>query len=276
MKKAIVISLFIFWSIVAIILIDGLFLAGKNSEVGQPSAPANSINPGLSGGGEVVLTAAEIAKHNSISDCWMIIDNKVYSLASYFSQHPGGVNSILSYCGKDGTVAFQTKDIGRPHSSAAQDLLANYYIGNPGQTIGGAASSGQNNQPTVSSPASGLVVTPKPTVGVSSVALTLAEVAKHNSAGNCWMIIGDKVYNFTAYISGHPGGNQMVPYCGKDGTISYNSGPPHAHSSFANGLLINYLLGNLNATVTTAPTPIAAPASSSVPGGGESEEEDDD
>lgn len=269
MKKIILISLFIFWSIAGMILTAGLISREKNKNVVQSPTASDLISPGLIGGGGVTLTATEIAKHNSISDCWMIIDNKVYSLASYLGQHPGGAGAILSYCGQNGTVGFQTKDTGRSHSQAAQNLLARYYIGDFGQALSGAISSpSQSSTPTSSLPVNSQAVTSQPTT--SAIALNLTEVAKHNSAGNCWMIISGKVYDFTTYIPGHPGGSQMVPYCGQDGTAAFVGKP---HSSFADSLLAGYLLGNLNATVTVTPTPTTAPATSSAPRRGE---EDDD
>jgi cytochrome b involved in lipid metabolism len=57
-------------------------------------------------------------------------------VTSYLGIHPGGAGAILPYCGKDATTAFATKDISRPHSSAASNLLTNYYIGDLNQTLG--------------------------------------------------------------------------------------------------------------------------------------------
>jgi len=82
-----------------------------------------------------VLTVSEIAKHNTSNDCWMIISNGVYDLTTYLRSHPGGYSMILPYCGKDGTQAFVTKDIGRNHSNYAYNLLNDFYIGNVGATI---------------------------------------------------------------------------------------------------------------------------------------------
>jgi len=83
----------------------------------------------------IILTLSEIAKHTTSSDCWMIISGKVYSVGSYASAHPGGSRAILSFCGKDGTVAFQTKGGKGSHSQNAVNLLASYYIGDVGGKI---------------------------------------------------------------------------------------------------------------------------------------------
>jgi hypothetical protein len=78
----------------------------------------------------IVLDSVEIARHNTESDCWMIINNKVYNLSGYATAHPGGTQNITSYCGKEATSAFATKGgQGNPHSGGANSYLASLYIG---------------------------------------------------------------------------------------------------------------------------------------------------
>ena len=131
--------------------------------------------------------------------------------------------------------------------------------------------------PVVTPPA---VTIPTPTPPNNSTILTAAEVATHNTASNCWMIISGKVYNFTSFIPSHPGGSSMVPYCGRDGTSSFVSGPPHRHSSFADSLLPNYYIGDLNQAVSASQTPLLSPTSTApaLPAnfrGGDDEDNDD-
>ncbi|KAI9295526.1 hypothetical protein K502DRAFT_315692 [Neoconidiobolus thromboides FSU 785] len=52
------------------------------------------------------LSLEEISKHNSATDCWCIIYDKVYDLTQFLGEHPGGKNIILKYAGKDATKAF--------------------------------------------------------------------------------------------------------------------------------------------------------------------------
>lgn len=92
----------------------------------------------------VTLNIAEIAKHNKQTDCWMLINGKVYNITSYFGSHPGGNATMSATCGTDATSAYMTKDPNattsgnrRAHSSRAVNLLSNYYIGDLNQTIGG-------------------------------------------------------------------------------------------------------------------------------------------
>jgi cytochrome b involved in lipid metabolism len=75
------------------------------------------------------FTLAEVARHTSVDDCWMAINGKVYDLTSYLPEHPSRPGIILPWCGKEATDAYRTKTKGRPHSPAADRLLATYQIG---------------------------------------------------------------------------------------------------------------------------------------------------
>jgi cytochrome b involved in lipid metabolism len=72
------------------------------------------------------FTLAEVTKHNSSTDCWTTINNKVYEVTSWIAKHPGGSSAIISLCGKDGSPAFNGKHGGqaRPESE-----LAGFEIG---------------------------------------------------------------------------------------------------------------------------------------------------
>jgi hypothetical protein len=84
---------------------------------------------------------------------------------------------------------------------------------------------------------------------------TLADVAKHNTPADCWMILNStEVYNVTAFLSVHPAGaGPMTPFCGANATTAFNN---VGHSTKAVGLEATYLIGNLVATsisVTISP-----------------------
>ncbi len=83
------------------------------------------------------------------------------------------------------------------------------------------------------------------------VNLTAAEISKHNNAGDCWLLIGGKVYNVTEFIPMHPGGEStIIPYCGQDATVAFDTkGGRGAHSQNAQNLLASYYIGNLNSSV---------------------------
>lgn len=57
------------------------------------------------------------------------------------------------------------------------------------------------------------------TLAVTGTTYTLAEVATHKDATSCWTTISGKVYDVTAFIGRHPGGEKAIlSICGKDGS----------------------------------------------------------
>ena len=59
---------------------------------------------GGGGGGGIPLT--EVAKHNTKTDCWVVVDGQVLDVTSFLSDHPGGELAILTFAGKDATEEF--------------------------------------------------------------------------------------------------------------------------------------------------------------------------
>ena len=76
-----------------------------------------------------VISASELARHANAEDCWMAIRGSVYDLTSYLPDHPSTPDIIERWCGKEATAAYNTKTKGRPHSPAADALLAKYRLG---------------------------------------------------------------------------------------------------------------------------------------------------
>ncbi|MFH4974359.1 hypothetical protein AB6A40_001068 [Gnathostoma spinigerum] len=48
----------------------------------------------------------ELAKHSSVSDCWILLGNKVFDVTAYLSYHPGGVDELMRAAGCDATSLF--------------------------------------------------------------------------------------------------------------------------------------------------------------------------
>ena len=51
------------------------------------------------------FTIDQISKHDTIDDCWVILNNNVYNLTQFVNIHPGG-KIILNYAGQDITSVF--------------------------------------------------------------------------------------------------------------------------------------------------------------------------
>ncbi|XOV87754.1 MAG: cytochrome b5 domain-containing protein [Pseudomonadota bacterium] len=74
-------------------------------------------------------TAEEVAKHNNLQDCWMVIEGKVYDLSTYVPKHPTPPAVLVPWCGKEATLGMRTKGYGSDHSPYAWSELAEYLIG---------------------------------------------------------------------------------------------------------------------------------------------------
>ena len=80
------------------------------------------------------------------------------------------------------------------------------------------------------------------------VAYTLAQVAAHATADDCWLAISGKVYDVTDFIPGHPGKDAILQGCGKDATTLFEERPMGSgtpHSDTARGRLPDFYIGDL-------------------------------
>merc|ERR1719265_365377 len=83
------------------------------NESKKPAAAAGGATPAKkekkekkSGGGGGGFTLAEVAKHTTKTDCWVVVSGQVLNVTSFLSQHPGGELAILTFAGKDATEEF--------------------------------------------------------------------------------------------------------------------------------------------------------------------------
>lgn len=72
------------------------------------------------------ISLADVATHNSPSDCWSAIDGKVYNLTAWIERHPGGAVVINALCGKDGSAGFNGQHQGQRRPA---DELARFLVG---------------------------------------------------------------------------------------------------------------------------------------------------
>jgi len=89
---------------------------------------------------KITLSLSEVQKHNSQTDCWVIVNNNVYDVTQYINLHPGGGATIYSYCGQDMTQEFLTKGGQGSHSSLADRQHSLMLLG----FLNGQINSGQN------------------------------------------------------------------------------------------------------------------------------------
>jgi cytochrome b involved in lipid metabolism len=71
---------------------------------------------------------------------------------------------------------------------------------------------------------------------------TLAEVSVHADESSCWSIIGENVYDLTAFVEMHPGGeSKILRICGTDGTPLFED--QHGGESKPEKILAKYRVG---------------------------------
>eukprot|EP00027_Filamoeba_sp_ATCC50430_P003103 CAMPEP_0168555028 /NCGR_PEP_ID=MMETSP0413-20121227/8105_1 /TAXON_ID=136452 /ORGANISM="Filamoeba nolandi, Strain NC-AS-23-1" /LENGTH=133 /DNA_ID=CAMNT_0008585829 /DNA_START=78 /DNA_END=479 /DNA_ORIENTATION=- len=93
------------------------------------------------------------------------------------------------------------------------------------------------------------------------------EVAKHNKRTDCWVIYRGKVYDVTAFLDQHPGGEEvLLDLAGKDATTDFDD---VGHSDEAKGMMSKYYKGDLvGGPVKSTPPPKSGPATGSKPPSG--------
>ncbi len=86
-----------------------------------------------------------------------------------------------------------------------------------------------------------------PLPSASERLIDLAELARHATPNDCWMAIGGRVYDVTAYLPDHPSPPDLVlPWCGQESTEAYETkGKDRPHTSHADQLLEKYGIGRL-------------------------------
>ncbi|XP_071532695.1 cytochrome b5-like [Panulirus ornatus] len=72
---------------------------------------------------------------------------------------------------------------------------------------------------------------------------SIREVAEHDSWHDCWIILYDKVFDVTKFLSEHPGGDDIImEHAGQDATLAFRGA---GHSAQALQSLGDYQVGIL-------------------------------
>ncbi|KAG0226975.1 hypothetical protein BGW42_003262 [Actinomortierella wolfii] len=77
---------------------------GATANASAPAAPAPA--PADKPRKLPEISAAEVAKHNTEQDCWVIVNGQVLDVTKFLPDHPGGKKAILIYAGRDATAEF--------------------------------------------------------------------------------------------------------------------------------------------------------------------------
>ena len=249
-------------ALVAVVAIIATVLVGHS---GAKATWENRLNPktdttasdttNSAGSSEAssALTMSEVAKRNTVDNCWAVVDGIVYDLTGYATSHPGGAVNIENLCGTDAISGFNNQHGGE---SKPTSVLTGFEIG----ALGASATTSTQSKSA----------TPKPTISAkTATSLTLAEVAKRNTPADCWAVVSNTVYNLTAYASAHPGGAANITnLCGTDATQAFSN--QHGTATKPSNALAGFAIGSVGATTNALPLPVAVNK-----GGEEGEEENE-
>merc|ERR1712070_705300 len=131
-------------------------------------------------GGVQGYSLDEVAKHNTKSDCWVVVNGEVLNVTNFLSSHPGGELAIVTFAGKDASEEFNMIHPPDVIPKYAPDAIIGVLgEGTPAGGGGGAdlpaLPAGQNYYP-------------------------MSEVAKHTTETDCWVVVGGKVLNVTNFL----------------------------------------------------------------------------
>lgn len=69
------------------------------------------------------ITMAEVARHNTVDDCWSVVYDQVYDLTEFVTRHPVGPSQIEEMCGVDATEAYSGEHAGQAEPEGWLDVF---------------------------------------------------------------------------------------------------------------------------------------------------------
>ncbi|MFH1802486.1 MAG: cytochrome b5-like heme/steroid binding domain-containing protein [archaeon] len=94
-------------------------IGGENEEATASQGDNNTGGQDVTNG---KIPLSELSQHNSLEDCWISYNGKVYDVTSYLPRHPGSAGKILPYCGS--ATEFE-EAFTRKHGTSKVSLLMN-------------------------------------------------------------------------------------------------------------------------------------------------------
>ncbi|CAE7831571.1 Cyt-b5 [Symbiodinium necroappetens] len=187
------------------------------------------------------IPLSEVARHNKPHDCWIAICGEVYDLTDFLQHHQEQRNSILAWAGRDATPMFdkipgrfpskqwmeyymrpefKTGKVGpdKPVDSIIMELRELHdelrrLEGPSKEEIEAVKTAvkvpGKTDAPTLSEE-SRFPKLAEISAGKDLPFFSRAEVAKHNTAEEPYMIIHNRVYNLKPLLGSHPGGDDIL------------------------------------------------------------------
>ncbi len=131
--------------------------------------------------------------------------------------------------------------------AAAVALFNLYWVYTVGDSGAKSVWKGEIAAATAPRPAETPTATPTQSPSASASddgTFTAAEVATHNTAGDCWTSINGNVYDLTDWEDKHPGGaERIIALCGTDGSSAFDD--QHSGEPEPEDMLAEYKIGVL-------------------------------
>ena len=198
--------------------VDNGYCDPPQGDRGAPKACTCPVEP---------FDAALLAERGGrAASCWVAADDGLIYDVTTWSGRPGGLAST-SICGTDASASVPASAV--DDASGNVDAVRVGYLTTAGLTTGELEElegydAGRTPPAPLASP-----VPAAPAALVEACAFIYRdEVAEHNTADDCWIVIGEYVYDVGDWFAGsHPGGDQSS-YCGKDATAAFNAVGSHS------------------------------------------------
>ena len=87
----------------SLVELSGKLVDADTVVVMQGGDESSSDDDDGGGGG---ITVEEVAQHNTATDVWIIVNNKVIDVTDFLKTHPGGEAAIMAFAGKDASVEW--------------------------------------------------------------------------------------------------------------------------------------------------------------------------
>lgn|SRR3990167_2753147 len=201
-----------------------------------------------------IFSWEEISKHNSDTDCWVVVNGKVYDVTDFVDEHPGSFAPILTSAGKDATKAF----VAKPHSKRAYTILEKYYKGivDPSAAEPSVTQAKPEPKKQEEDAVKDRKVAPKE-LQVRKHKITFSEFVTHNKKDNLWILVHGKVYDVTDFKS-HPGSfDKLLQNSAKDASSEFDR---VGHKPGSIKMMEKYYIGEIDPDTVeqteVGPTPV--------------------
>jgi len=88
--------------------------------------------------GQKSYPPAEVSKHNKKEDCWIMLQGRVLNVTGFLDSHPGGVQAIMNFAGKDATAEWELIHVPGTVDKVAPETIIGVVAGEKAKG-GGAA-----------------------------------------------------------------------------------------------------------------------------------------